>query len=126
VEESKINMVIVDDNKEFCNILNDCFSMQNDFVVTGIAENGLEALKLIKEKKPNLVILDMIMPILDGLGVLESLNTMDLNPIPCIIVLSAVGLDEITQRAISLGADYYIKKPFNIDAFIKRIRQIAK
>jgi len=124
MEKSKINLIIADDNKEFCNILNDCFSMENDFIVTGIAENGVEALKLIKEKKPNLVILDMIMPILDGLGVLESLNTMDLNPIPRIIVLSAVGLDRITQRAISLGADYYVKKPFNMDVLIKRIRHM--
>jgi two-component system, response regulator, stage 0 sporulation protein A len=124
MEESKINIIIADDNKEFCNILNDYLLNQRDIVVTGIAKDGVEALKLIQEKKPDLVVLDIIMPHLDGLGVLERLNTMDLDPMPRIIVLSAVGQDKITQRAITLGADYYVVKPFDMDVFIKRIRQM--
>jgi len=123
MEETKINIIIADDNKEFCNILNDYLLTQKDIVVTGIAENGVEALKLIEEKKPDLVVLDIIMPILDGLGVLERLNTMDLDPLPLVIVLSAVGQEKITQRAISLGADYYVVKPFDMEVLIRRIRQ---
>ena len=124
MEESNINIIIADDNKEFCNILNDYLLNQRDIVVTGIANDGVEALKLIEEKKPDLVVLDIIMPHLDGLGVLERLNTMDVDPMPRIIVLSAVGQDKITQRAIALGADYYVVKPFDMDVFIKRIRQM--
>lgn len=124
MEEPKISIIIADDNREFHNILKDCFSMQNDMVVTGIAENGVEALKLIMKKKPDLIILDLIMPILDGLGVLEEINTINLDPMPRIIVLSAVGNDKIAQRAISLGADYYILKPFDIEVLIKRIRKM--
>ena len=123
MEEPKINILIVDDNKEFCNILNDYLLVQTDMVVIGIANNGVEALKLIKENKPDLVVLDIIMPILDGLGVLETLNTMDLDALPCVIVLSAVGQEKIAQRALSLGADYYVIKPFDMDVLIKRIRQ---
>jgi two-component system response regulator (stage 0 sporulation protein A) len=124
MEESKINIIIADDNKEFCNILNDYLLNQRDIVVVGIAKDGVEALKLIQEKKPDLVVLDIIMPHLDGLGVLERLATMDVDPMPRIIVLSAVGQDKITQRAIALGADYYVVKPFDMDVFIKRIRQM--
>lgn len=124
MEDSKINVIIADDNKEFCNILNDYLLNQKDIVVTGIAKDGLEALKLIQERKPDLVVLDIIMPHLDGLGVLEKLNTMDINPMPRIIVLSAVGQDKITQRAITLGADYYVVKPFDMDVFTNRIRQM--
>lgn len=124
MEESKISVLIADDNKEFCNILNDYLLNQRDIMVTGIAKDGLEALKLIEEKKPDLVVLDIIMPHLDGLGVLERLNTMNLNPMPRVIVLSAVGQDKITQRAITLGADYYVVKPFDMDVFTKRIRQM--
>ena len=124
MEEPKVNVIIADDNKEFRNILNEYLLMQKDFVVTGIAENGVEAIKLIEEKKPDLIVLDIIMPILDGLGVLEWLNTMILDPMPHIIVLSAVGHDKITQRALSLGADYYFIKPFDMEVFIKRIRQL--
>ncbi|MBU3154834.1 sporulation transcription factor Spo0A [Clostridium estertheticum] len=123
MEEKKINIIIVDDNKEFCNILNDYLLTQKDIVVTGIAQNGIEAIKLIEEKKPDLVVLDIIMPILDGLGVLERLNTMEIQPRPRIIILSAVGHEKITQRAISLGADYYVIKPFDMEVFANRIRQ---
>jgi len=123
MEESKINIIIADDNKEFCNILNDYLSKAKDIVVTGIAENGLEALKLIEEKKPDLVILDIVMPIIDGLGVLERLNTMELDPLPRVIVLSSVGQEKITQKAIALGVDYYVVKPFDMKVLINRIRQ---
>jgi two-component system, response regulator, stage 0 sporulation protein A len=124
MEEQKISVLIADDNKEFCSILNDYLLNQRDIIVTGIAKDGLEALKLIEERKPDLVVLDIIMPHLDGLGVLERLNTMNINPMPRIIVLSAVGQDKITQRAITLGADYYVVKPFDMDVFTKRIRQM--
>lgn len=124
MEEQKISVLIADDNKEFCSILNDYLLNQRDIMVTGIAKDGLEALKLIEERKPDLVVLDIIMPHLDGLGVLERLNTMNINPMPRIIVLSAVGQDKITQRAITLGADYYVVKPFDMDVFTKRIRQM--
>ncbi|MDD3224913.1 MAG: sporulation transcription factor Spo0A [Clostridium sp.] len=121
---SKINVLIADDNKEFCNILNEYLLNQSDIVVVGIAKDGIEAIKLIEEKKPDLVILDIIMPHLDGLGVLEKLNSMELEKMPSVIVLSAVGQDKITQRAINLGADYYVVKPFDMDIFTKRIRQM--
>lgn len=124
MEKNNISVVIADDNKEFCNILNDYLLNQRDIIVTGIAKDGIEALKLIQEKKPDLVILDIIMPHLDGLGVLERLNSMNIEPMPRIIVLSAVGQDKITQRAIMLGADYYVVKPFDMDVFTKRIRQM--
>lgn len=97
---------------------------QKDVVVTGIANDGREALNLIESKKPDLVILDIIMPHLDGLGVLEKLNTMNLEKMPRVIILSAVGQDKITQQAITLGADYYVVKPFDMDIFIKRIREM--
>lgn len=124
MEYSKISVLIADDNKEFCNILNDYLLNQSDIVVVGIAKDGIEALKLIEEKKPDLVILDIIMPHLDGLGVLEKLGNINIDPVPNVIVLSAVGQDKITQRAITLGADYYVVKPFDMDVFTKRIRQM--
>ena len=124
MEDSKISVLIADDNKEFCSILNDYLLNQRDIVVTGIAKDGREALELIVEKKPDLVILDIIMPHLDGLGVLEKLNTMELEKVPRIIILSAVGQDKITQQAITLGADYYTVKPFDMEVFTKRIREM--
>ena len=76
MEGNKISVLIADDNKEFCSILNDYLLNQRDIVVTGIAKDGKEALTLIEQKQPDLVILDIIMPHLDGLGVLERLQTL--------------------------------------------------
>ena len=124
MDGNKISVIIADDNKEFCSILNDYLLNQRDIVVTGIAKDGREALTLIEERQPDLVVLDIIMPHLDGLGVLERLNSMNLEKFPRIVVLSAVGQDKITQRAITLGADYYVVKPFDMDIFTKRIRDM--
>lgn len=124
MENNKISVLIADDNKEFCTILNDYLLNQKEIIVTGIAKDGREALDLIEEKQPDLVVLDIIMPHLDGLGVLERLNNMNLDKMPRIIVLSAVGQDKITQQAITLGADYYVVKPFDMDVFTKRIREM--
>lgn len=118
-------MIIADDNKDFCSILSDYLATQDDVEVVGIAKDGLEALELITKKRPDVLVLDIIMPHLDGLGVLERLHTLELEKFPKVIVLSAVGQDKITQRAINLGADYYVVKPFDFEIFIKRIRQIT-
>ena len=111
MNDSKISVLIADDNKEFCSILNDYLLNQRDIIVTAVAKDGREALALIEEKQPDL-------------GVLEKLNSMNLEKMPRIIVLSAVGQDKITQRAITLGADYYVVKPFDMDVFTKRIREM--
>ncbi|WP_129598579.1 sporulation transcription factor Spo0A [Anaerophilus nitritogenes] len=120
-----ISVLIADDNKDFCDILSEYLEKQNDLEVVGIAKDGLEAVDLVSKELPDVLVLDIIMPHLDGLGVLERLYSMNLEKTPKIIVLSAVGQDKITQRAINLGADYYVVKPFDFEIFIKRIRQLS-
>ncbi|MBF8982675.1 sporulation transcription factor Spo0A [Lutibacter sp. B2] len=120
----KVKVLIADDNKDFCDILCEYLSKQEDLDIIGIAKDGLEALDLVAEKIPDVLVLDIIMPHLDGLAVLERLSSMNLSKMPKVIVLSAVGQDTITQRAIALGADYYVVKPFDFEIFIKRIRQL--
>ena len=126
MDGKKIKVLIADDNKDFCDIMSEYLKKQDDIEVTGIANDGKEAIELISHELPDLVILDIIMPHLDGLGVLEQMNNMNLNKFPKVIILSAVGQDKITQRAISLGADYYVIKPFDFEIFIDRIRQITE
>lgn len=121
----KIKIVLADDNKDFCQVLKEYLSNEDDIDILGIAKDGIEALDLVKKTQPDLLILDVIMPHLDGLGVIEKLNTMDIPKMPKIIVLSAVGQDKITQSAINLGADYYIVKPFDFVVFINRIRELV-
>lgn len=121
---NKIRVLIADDNREFGDILNEFLGSQEDIEVAGVARDGIEALNLIAQTIPDVVVLDIIMPHLDGLGVLERINNMALDTKPVFIVLSAVGQDKITQRALSLGAEYYVVKPFDMDMLVQRIRQL--
>lgn len=122
--KEKISVLIADDNQDFAYTLSNYINDQEDMEVIGIAKDGNEAVNLISTIKPEIVLLDVIMPHLDGLGVLEKLNKIANPDQPTIIMLSAVGQDKITQRAISLGAEYYVVKPFDIELLIKRIREI--
>ncbi len=122
--DKKIQIIIADDNKEFSDILFEFLNNQGDIEVVGMASDGNEACELIAEKLPDIAILDIIMPHLDGLGVLEKVRSMSLKKRPLFIILSAVGQDKITQRALSLGAEYYIVKPFDMDVLVSRIRQL--
>ncbi len=121
----KISVLIVDDNKDFCEIISEYLGRQPDIEVIGIANDGNEALDIIFNSKPNVVILDIIMPQIDGLGVLERVMSSSMDSPPKIIMLSAIGQDKITQRAISMGADYYVVKPFDMEILVKRIKEIA-
>ncbi|MGI6188502.1 MAG: sporulation transcription factor Spo0A [Caldicoprobacteraceae bacterium] len=123
--QNRIRVLIADDNKEFCDIVRRYLEKQDDMEVIGIAGDGIEALEMIINIQPEVVILDIIMPHIDGLGVLERLNNSNLENKSKIIILSAVGQDKITQRAIALGADYYFVKPFDMEIFVKRIRELA-
>lgn len=123
----KIEVLLADDNREFTNLLGEYISDQQDMVVSGIAYNGEEVLSMIEEsgKVPDVLILDIIMPHLDGLGVLERLRDMNLSPQPKVIMLTAFGQENITQRAVQLGASYYILKPFDMEVLASRIRQLV-
>lgn len=121
-----VKVLIADDNREFCEILKEYLESQSDFELVGIANNGLETLDLIREKQPHIVVLDIIMPHLDGIGVLENLSNENFNPRPKVVMLTAFGQESMTQRAVELGADYYILKPFDIEVLGNRLRQLAQ
>lgn len=86
--KNKISVLIVDDNMEITRILSKYIENQNDMRVSGIAHNGEEALAYIQTTNPDVIILDLIMPKLDGIGVLQKLDHMDLIETPKIILYS--------------------------------------
>ncbi len=120
-----VRVLIADDNREFCEILKEYFEGQDDFELVGSANNGQEALEIIRNEQPDIVVLDIIMPHLDGIGVLEKLATENYGPRPKVVMLTAFGQENMTQRAVELGADYYILKPFDIEVLGNRLRQLA-
>jgi two-component system response regulator (stage 0 sporulation protein A) len=117
-----ISVLIVDDNTEFCSMLREYIGSTGDMNVAGIAGSGSKAIEMIKELKPDVVILDIIMPELDGIGVLERMQDPGPDKRPVFIVLSAMGKELIVKKAIELGADYYIVKPFDMEMLIRHIK----
>ena len=121
----KLNVAIADDNERIVEMLNALIRTENDMEVVGTAGNGEDAVEMIKKSAPDVVLLDLIMPKMDGLGVLEKLKTDPaVRKMPAFIVLSAIGQEAVTEDAFALGANYYIMKPFNNEMLLGRLRSI--
>ncbi len=125
-ETNQIKVLVADDNREFCSILNDYFSTEPDFEVVDVCSNGVEVLDVLDKEDVDVLILDLIMPYMDGIGVLEKVSELNLDPRPKIIILTAFGQENITQKTEQLGADYYILKPFNLQVLGERVKQVVR
>lgn len=121
--ENKLKIIIVDDNIELTSILTEYLNNQSDIDVIAIAKDGIEACEMISSKQPDIVILDIIMPGLDGISVIENMNKLSLSKKPVYIILSAVSQDKTIKKALALGAEYYFIKPFDMEILISRIRK---
>lgn len=122
---ARTRVMVADDNREFCELLKEYFDGQEDMEVVAVAHNGLEAIDFIMRSEPDVVILDIIMPHLDGIGVLERLSQMDLKKRPKIVMLTAFGQEKVTQKVVQMGADYYVLKPFDLEVLTSRVRQMV-
>ena len=122
----KIRVLVADDNDAFGMIITEFLESQSDIEVTARVENGEDAIEMIEKTNPDIVVLDIIMPRLDGLGVLMKYKNVPASEKPLFIILSAVGQDTITQQALSLGAIYYIVKPFDLSVLVDRIRELVR
>ncbi|MEG0805570.1 MAG: sporulation transcription factor Spo0A [Lachnospiraceae bacterium] len=121
----KLNVVIADDNERMVRLLEEIVNNDSEMGVVGTAKDGEEAYNLIKTKNPDVVLLDIVMPKLDGLGVLDKVNTdRCIKKHPAFIMISAIGQEKITEDAFRLGADYYIMKPFDNKMVISRIKDL--
>lgn len=120
-----MRILIVDNNVELCQILHQFLDSHGDFEVVGIAHDGEQALKEIQRLEPDLVLLDITMPYLDGLGVLEALKTMQLGKEPKVFVITAFGSDRLLSRLLALGADYFLVKPFRLEILVERLREFS-
>lgn len=120
----KIKVIVAEDNKTLCNHI--CKTInESDFAhVVAVAHNGKDAIEALKKTSTDVLILDLIMPVIDGIGVLEAINKEGIE-IPEIMVLSAIGHEDIVQRVMSLNVHYYMIKPFDINLVVKRIKSLS-
>ena len=122
-----LSVAIADDNQRILDLLEKVIGTDQELDLVGKAKNGEEMCRIIKEKNPDVVLLDLIMPKMDGLAVMEKFaNDKSLKKIPSFIVVSAVGQERITENAFNLGADYYILKPFDNQMLLNRIKHVRR
>ncbi|EKN64052.1 sporulation transcription factor Spo0A [Schinkia azotoformans] len=121
----KIKVCLVDDNRELVSLLEEYLSNQDDIEVIGVAYNGQECLNLLEEYDPDVLVLDIIMPHLDGLAVLERMRDLNKSSFPNVIMLTAFGQEDVTTKAVELGASYFILKPFDMENLVNHIRQVS-
>lgn len=122
---NKIKVCVVDDNRELVGLLEEYISSQDDMEIVGIAHNGQECLDVLEGTNPDVLVLDIIMPHLDGLAVLEKLRDTKRSSYPNVIMLTAFGQEDVTKKAVDLGASYFILKPFDMENLASHIRQVS-
>lgn len=120
-----IKVLLVDDNAELRGSMRAYLEHQEGINVTGECGNGREALELVEKDSPDVVVLDIIMPQMDGYGFMEELGRRQLERPPQVVVVSALGRDDFIMRAVDLGARYYMIKPIDMTTLTSRIRDVC-
>ena len=117
----QFRVLIVDDEQRIINFLSSKLRVSGYEVLT--ASNGLEAIEQIQAQEPDLVVLDVLMPRMDGFETLKELRTFSSIPV---IILSAKGTNADKVKGLGLGADDYLAKPFSPDELIARIEAVRR
>ncbi len=121
----QVKLMIVEDNAELRRMLGDYFNLQEDVKVVASASNGADALKRIDETTPDVMLLDMIMPQMDGFELLSRLRQKKSEDRPEVIALTALCRDDFISRTIELGVRYYMVKPFDFELLHQRVVETA-
>jgi two-component system, response regulator, stage 0 sporulation protein A len=116
-----VSVLLLDNVTSFGNLLVSEIAKRSDMEIIGVCNSGNEGIEKIIEQKPDLVIMDLILPDLDGIGVLEKLKKINLVKRPSIIVATALGEDSLVRKVMEYGVDFYFVKPFEMDFMIQRI-----
>lgn len=116
-------VLLADANEEFRTMLRESIDQTEEFTVVGSTGDGAEALKLIEQRKPDLVLMDVVLPGIDGFGVMKRLKLQEEGS-PKIILLSAFSSERVVAEAVELGACYFFTKPCEASALLDRMRTV--
>ena len=122
--ETKIRVVTADPNLVYCSQLSQLVSGGEDIEIVGMAADGEEALAMVRELKPDLLLLELVLPKIDGIEVLRRLKAAGHKG--HIIVFSGFFNNNVLAECTKYGADYFIPKPCDTDALITRMCQLAR
>ncbi|RJO62840.1 MAG: DNA-binding response regulator [Dehalococcoidia bacterium] len=115
------SILVADDDERILNFL--CVRLKSAGYEVCTAANGIQAVDHVRSKNPDLVILDLMMPQMDGLEAMREIRTFATTPV---IMLTARGEDDEKIRGLKLGADDYLAKPFNPDELVARIEAVRR
>ncbi|MCI2056906.1 MAG: sporulation transcription factor Spo0A [Oscillibacter sp.] len=117
--EKRSKVLLADANDDFRGLLQEAIENTEEFTVVGSVGDGLEALHLCEQQRPDLVLLDVVLPGLDGFGLMKRLPKQNG---PKMIVLSAFCSDRTVAEAMELGAYYFLTKPCEQESLLDRMR----
>ena len=117
----RFRILVVEDEQRILNFLSSKLKASGYEVLT--ASNGLEGLEQAQAQEPHLIVLDLLMPKMDGLEMLKELRSFSAVPV---IILTAKGADADRIKGLQLGADDYLPKPFNPDELVARIEAVRR
>ncbi len=115
-------VIIADNTEEFCNSLSVALQQANGFQVLGIATDGEQAVRLVAERKPDVLVLDLMLPKRDGISVLKALSTMERPPVT--LATSGFVTEYVATAAANLGVKYLMLKPCDMSALVERLEEI--
>ena len=119
----KIRVAIVDDNDKMVEMMDEYLGSDDEINVIGRAKNGEEAFDLIKGTSPDVVLLDLIMPKMDGLSLMDKIHKDGtMIRMPFFIITSAISNEAVIQDSFNYGAGYYMLKPFEMDMIVDRVK----
>lgn len=121
-----IKIAIADDNRQLVELVKDYLNSQPNMEVTAIAYNGKSCIKMLQENQVDVLVLDIIMPYLDGIAVLDAIKEDEQLKGIEVIMLSAFGQDTIMSQAAKNGASYFIMKPFESERLAIQINHIME
>ena len=121
----KIKLMVVDDSEEFINNVKESYLGDETVDIIATADNGMDAITKIQNFCPDVVVLDIVMPKVDGFGVLTGIDYSTMNKKPNFIVASQLTGDNFINKAISLGASYYLVKPVNMTMLKERVKEFG-
>ena len=123
--DNTIKVLIADDNPDFRSLLIDALEEERGIEIAGVSTDGYQALQNIMALSPDVVLMDIVLPLLDGFGVMKAVNSMSLKTRPAILILSSFATESTTAEAAALGAQYFMVKPFDMSTLIERIHLLG-
>ena len=120
---NKISVAVVDDNEKIVETICNELERDEEINIVGKAKNGEEAFDIIKKTNPDVVVLDLIMPKMDGLSLMNKIHKDgSIIKLPFFIITSAISNETVIQDAFGYGAGYYMLKPFETEMIVERVK----